>query len=123
MKIMIVEDDKNFGYVLKGELEAAGHTVQVAPDGVEALLKLIDEEYDFVLLDIKMPKLDGINCLRIMRKLRPALAAITYSGNAGSGEMAESVKAGAIRCLTKPFEIAKVKEEIQKYQARHGGAV
>ena len=68
-----------------------------------------------------MPRLDGINCLRIMKKLRPAVPAITYSGNAGSGEMAESVRAGAIRCLTKPFEIAQVKEEIRKYQARHGG--
>lgn len=121
MKIMIAEDDKNFGYVLKGELEEAGYEIELAPDGVEAVLKCIDEQYDFVLLDIKMPRLDGINCLRILRKLRPGIAAITYSGNAGSGEMAESVKAGAIRCLTKPFAIAQVKDEIRKYQTRHRG--
>ncbi len=122
MKIMIAEDDRNFGYVLKGELEAAGHEVELASDGVEAVLKCIDEKHDFVLLDIKMPKLDGINSLRIIKKLRPEVPAITYSGNAGSGEMAESVKAGAIRCLTKPFEIAHLRDEIQRYQARRGGA-
>ena len=73
MRVIIVEDDKNFGYVLKGELEAAGYEMDLALDGVEAVLKVIDEHYDFVLLDIKMPHLDGINCLRILKKLRPAL--------------------------------------------------
>jgi DNA-binding response OmpR family regulator len=122
MKIIIAEDDKNFGYVLKGELEAAGYEADLAADGVEAVLKVIDQPYDFALLDITMPRLDGINCLRIMKRMRPGLPAITYSGNAGSGEMGESVKAGAIRCLTKPFEIAQVTEEIGKYLARRRGA-
>jgi DNA-binding NtrC family response regulator len=54
-----------------------------------------------------------------MKKLNPEVPAITISGNAGSGEMLESVRAGAIRCLTKPFEIAQLKDEMQKYSARH----
>lgn len=120
MKIMIAEDDRNFGFVLKGELEEAGYDVELALDGVEAVIKFIDGKHDFVLLDIKMPRLDGINSLRIIKKLLPGVAAITYSGNAGSGEMAESVKAGAIRCLTKPFEISQLKDEIRNYQARRG---
>jgi DNA-binding response OmpR family regulator len=122
MRVLIAEDDKNFGFVLKGELEAAGHDVELANDGVDAVLRFIDGKHEFVLLDIKMPKLDGIHSLRIIKKLAPHVPAITYSGNAGSGEMAESVKAGAIRCLTKPFAIEQVQEEIRKYQARHGGA-
>ncbi len=122
MRILVVEDDKNFGYVLRGELADTGHEIDLAQDGVEAVLKFIDNAYDFVLLDIKMPKLDGINALRIMKKLKPAVSAITYSGNAGSGEMADSVRAGALRCLTKPFEIAQLREEISRHQQRHGGA-
>lgn len=122
MRILLVEDDKNFGYVLKGELADTGYEIDLAQDGVEGVIKFIDGNYDFVLLDIKMPKLDGINALRIIKKLNPRVPAITYSGNAGSGEMAESVKAGAIRCLTKPFEISQLKEELRKYQSRHSGA-
>jgi CheY-like chemotaxis protein len=122
MKILLVEDDKNFGYVLRGELADAGCEIDLAQDGVEAVMKFIEGKYDFVVLDIKMPKLDGINALRIIKKLNPRVPAITYSGNAGSGEMAESVKAGAIRCLTKPFEISQLKEEIKKHQLRHSGA-
>jgi two-component system response regulator AtoC len=120
MKILLAEDDKNFGTVLKGELEQDGNTVDIACDGVEAVMNFIDRpDYDFIILDIKMPRLDGINALRIMKKLNPEVPAITISGNAGSGEMLESVRAGAIRCLTKPFEIAQLKDEMQKYSARH----
>ncbi len=122
MRILIVEDDRNFGYVLKGELAASGYDIDLAQDGVEGVMKFIDDPFDFVLLDIKMPKLDGINALRIIKKLKPSVPAITYSGNAGSGEMADSVKAGALRCITKPFEIAQLREEISKHQQRHGGA-
>ncbi len=122
MRILLGEDDKNFGYVLKGELTATGYEIDLVQDGVEAVLKFIDDIYDFVLLDIKMPRLDGINALRIIKKLRPLVPAITYSGNAGSGEMADSVRAGALRCLTKPFEIGQLREEINRYRLRHGGA-
>lgn len=119
MKILVAEDEKNFGLVLKKELEDAGYTIDLVPDGVEAVMRFIGEKYDFVLLDIKMPKLDGINALRMIKKLNPDVPAMTYSGNAGSGEMAESVKAGAIRCLTKPFEVGQLKNEIGKYLSRH----
>ena len=119
MKILLAEDDKNLGIVLRGELEQDGNTVDIAYDGVEAVLNFIGKpDYDFIILDIKMPRLDGINALRIIKKLNPEVTAITISGNAGSGEMLESVRAGAIRCLTKPFEIAQIKDEMQKYAAR-----
>lgn len=121
MKILIVEDDKNFSIVLKQELTDAGYTVEHAVDGVDGVLRCIEEQFDFVLLDIKMPRLDGINALRIIKKLRPDLPAVTYSGNAGSGEMAESLRAGAIRCFIKPFSIVQLKEEIERYFARHTG--
>lgn len=120
MKILLAEDDKNFGIVLREELEQDGNTVDIAYDGVEAVMNFIGRpDYDFVILDIKMPRLDGINALRIIRKLDPTVPAITISGNAGTGEMLESVRAGAIRCLTKPFEIAHLKYEMQKFASRH----
>lgn len=122
MNILIAEDDKNFGYLLKSELKENGYDVELAGDGVEAVMKYIDGKYDFVVFDIKMPNLDGINALRIIKKLDPDVPAVTYSGNAGSGEIAEAVKAGAMRCLTKPFEINQLKDEIKKYFSRHNNA-
>jgi two-component system response regulator AtoC len=118
MRILVVEDDKNFGRVLTAAVREGGYDVDLAMDGVEGVLKSIDEKYDFILLDIRMPKLDGISALRIIKKIDPEVPAMTYSGNAGTGEMAESVKAGAIRCLTKPFEISQLLADIARYGAR-----
>jgi len=118
MRILVVEDDKNFGRVLTAELKESGYNVELAVDGVDGVLKFIDGRQDFVLLDIQMPRLDGINALRIMKKLFPEVHAITYSGNAGSGEMADAIRAGAIRCLTKPFEIAQLKAELKRFEGR-----
>ena len=121
MNILLADDERNFGIVLKTELEEEGYSVDLVRDGVEAVLSYIDRKYDFLLFDIKMPKLDGINALRIIRKLNPDVPAITFSGNAGTGEMAESVRAGAFRCFTKPFEVPLLKEDIRKYISRHKG--
>jgi len=114
MKILLADDEKNFGVVLQNELEDEGHIVDRVGDGVEAVLRFIDGYYDFLLFDIRMPRLDGINALRIIKKLDPEGPAITFSGNAGTDEMQESVKAGAIKCFIKPFDMARLKEDIKK---------
>lgn len=118
MRILLAEDDRSFGTVLRQELEANGFQVDLALDGVDAVLRFIESEYNMVILDIKMPKLDGIGALQIIKKLKRAVPAITISGNAGSGEMAESVKAGALRCMTKPFPIAQLTDEIRKHASK-----
>ncbi len=115
MHILLADDERNFGIVLKNELEEEGYIVDRVSDGVEAVLRFIDGYYDFVLFDIKMPGLDGINALRIIKKIDPEVPAITFSGNAGTEEMAESVKAGAIICFTKPFDVSQIKAEIRKH--------
>jgi two-component system response regulator AtoC len=119
-RILLAEDDRNFGRVLKSELEDDGYAVDLVVDGIEAVLSFIGSgnAYDFVLMDIKMPKLDGINALRIVKRLKRDVPAITISGHAGSGEMADSMKAGALRCMTKPFELSQLKDEIRKHITR-----
>ena len=119
--ILLAEDDKNLGYVLRGALEEEEFSVMLVPDGVEAVAAFLDKPYDLVLLDIMMPKLDGINALRLIKKIKPDVLALTFSGNAGSTEMLDSIKAGSHRCLAKPFQLAELKEEIKKYLAPHAG--
>lgn len=124
-RILLADDDRAFGSVLKSELNRDGFNVTLVADGVEAVMEALADHidggatYDFVLLDIKMPRLDGINALRIIKLLNSRMPAITFSGNAGSGEMAESVRAGAIRCLTKPFGIPQLKDDIKNHLSRN----
>jgi CheY-like chemotaxis protein len=114
-RILLAEDDKSFGLVLKNELEDDGYAVDLVCNGVEAVLTLIGnpEGYALTILDVKMPGLDGIDALRIIKKLTPDLPAIAVSGNAGSADLAAALNAGALHCLAKPFGMAAIKELIR----------
>lgn len=112
-RILLAEDERNLARILSHELEAAGYQVDIAEDGVEAVLKAIDIKYDIALLDIKMPHLDGINVTRILKKMTPKITILVFSGVAGSGEMAQSIRAGAIKCLIKPFSVTQLLSEIK----------
>lgn len=108
MNILLAEDDKNFGIIIKSELEEEGYVVDLVNDGVEAVLRFIDGHYDVFLFDIQMPRLGGISALRIIKKLNRDVASIAFSGNAGQDEIAEALDAGARQCFIKPFGIAEL---------------
>lgn len=115
MNILLAEDDKNLGTVMKKELEEESNVVDLVHNGVEAVLHFIERRYDLVLLDIVMPKLDGINALRIMKKLNPDVPAIAISGNAAQNEIEESLKIGVIQYFAKPFQIEELKDYIKNH--------
>jgi DNA-binding response OmpR family regulator len=115
MNILLAEDDVNFGRVLKAELEGDGRAVDLVPNGVEAVLSFLSKDYSMVLLDIKMPRLNGTDTLRILKKLNPNIPVIAFSGNAGSAEIKETIQCGALKCFSKPFPIAELKGDLKSY--------
>lgn len=78
MNILLADDDKNFGLILKSELEEEHHHVDLVSNGVEAVLSFLDNPYDFVLLDLRMPRLSGTDALRIIKNINPEVPAITF---------------------------------------------
>jgi DNA-binding response OmpR family regulator len=108
VNILLAEDDKNFGIIIKSELEEEGYVVDLVNDGMEAVLRFIDGHYNVFLFDIRMPGLGGIGALRIIRKLNRDVASIAFSGNAGQDEIAEALNAGARQCFVKPFGMAEL---------------
>jgi len=118
LNILLAEDDKNLGAIIKIELEEDNHTVDLVHDGIEAVLHCIDKSYQFILLDIVMPNLDGINALRIIKRLDPGVPIIAFSGNAGSNQVEESCNSGAIMCLIKPFSMIELKDYIKKHTVK-----
>jgi DNA-binding response OmpR family regulator len=100
--------------IVKNELEEDGYAVDLVNDGVVAVLKSLEKTYDLFLFDMKMPKLDGIHALRIIKKADRSLAAIAFSGNAGWDEIADVLDAGAIQYFAKPFKMEELKEVIRK---------
>jgi len=57
----LAEDDNNFGLILKKELEEDHYSVDLVPNGVEAVINFLKNPYDFVLLDLRMPRLNGLD--------------------------------------------------------------
>jgi DNA-binding response OmpR family regulator len=115
MDILLAEDDKNLGLVIKNELEQENYNIDLVHNGVEAVLNFIEKSYDFILLDIKMPVLDGISAIKIIKKLNPRVPVIILSGNAGALQVEESAMAGAIKCFAKPFAIGELMDCIKTH--------
>ena len=112
-KILIVDDEEDVVNFLADELQQANHKTGAAYDGVSAVLQVIDGDWDAVLMDIRMPRLDGIGALKIIKKLKPDLPVIMFTGQAGQGDMAESTQLGAYTCLLKPVAIEKLLNAIK----------
>ena len=123
MRILLADDDKNFASILKQELEEENFMVDVVANGVEAVMNFIGKAYDFLLMDLKMPGLSGVDALKIIKKLKPDTPCITFSGKAGPAERAEAVECGAMSCLQKPFAISQLKEEIRNHISQIEGVI
>jgi len=114
--ILLAEDDMNFGTILKRELEDESiFSVDHVFNGLEAVLNFNNRRYDFILLDLRMPRLTGTDALRIIKAMNAEVPVITFSGSAGAWEQAESIEVGAMKCLVKPFAVGELKEAIRSH--------
>jgi len=111
-QILVVDDEPDLRRYLADELSDDGYRVDTAGDGVDAVLRVIDGGIDLVLMDIRMPRLDGLNALRILRRLAPAVPVIMFTGQAGQGDMLETTRLGAKTCLLKPVNVERLKETV-----------
>ena len=122
-KLLVVDDEKNLRLVVQKELSRQGHTVETAEDGEEAWSKLESEDFDVLLCDINMPRLDGMDLLRRMRERSQNPPEVIMLTGQGTVETAiEAMKLGAYDYLTKPYRIAElaalVTAAADKYQLR-----
>ena len=107
-RILVVDDEKERAEMVAEQLVNSGYEAGVAFDGVEAVLSVLDHRWDIVLLDIRMPKLDGINALKIIRKAVPEVAVINFTGQSGQNDAVEAMKWGAAGCLSKPIRLEEL---------------
>lgn len=126
MRLLLVEDDAAIARGIKNALEAAGFIVETAADGEEAWARGGDEDYDAVVLDLGLPRLDGLTVLRRWRTERRAFPVIILSARANWIEKVEGIEAGADDYLAKPFEpgelVARVRALIRR-SAGHSEAI
>jgi PAS domain S-box-containing protein len=102
-RILIVDDEADIALILKLQLEDAGYETIRAKDGGEALEFLHREEFSLVLLDIKLPKLDGIQVLDHLGPALQEMAIVMMTAHGSEDVAVESMKKGALDYIAKPF--------------------
>jgi len=105
MRILLAEDHRDLHYALRESLERAGATVESAHDGREAVAKTMAAVFDVVLMDLRMPNMDGIQATRALRKQGCTLPVIALTADPATLRRAEALDAGCDACLSKPFTI------------------
>jgi len=103
MNILIVEDEPVLRAGLVDLLKGAGHRVDIAADGLTAAKRGLDPELDFILLDLMLPKLDGIEVCQRVRKARPGLPILMLTARGAEEDKVRGLKCGADDYVTKPF--------------------
>lgn len=103
-KVLIVEDDRTLLDVLKYNLTKEGHDVITASDGVEALDVARDKKPDLIVLDVMLPKLDGFEVCRILRR-EMTVPILMLTAKAGETDKVVGLELGADDYMTKPFSM------------------
>ncbi|MFH1138386.1 MAG: sigma-54 dependent transcriptional regulator [Pseudomonadota bacterium] len=112
--ILIVDDEPNMRTALFEALTRQGHAVDMAENGVEALEKFRKNTYDLVISDVRMPRLDGMELLKEVKKVSPQTPVVIVSGY-GTVECAvEAMREGAFDYILKPFSLDLIEETVDR---------
>jgi len=123
-RILIVEDDMSLAGFLSGELEAQGFAVEQIHDGEEALRTLeAVRRFDLLLLDLNLPRLDGITLIQRLRPEQPRLPVLVLTARSRVEDKVLALQSGADDCLTKPFSLIELLARVQALLRRNSGVV
>lgn len=112
IKILLVDDEKQFVDTLAERLAMRGFSARVAYDGPQAL-KAVEDPTDVIVLDLRMPGMDGFEVLRSVKKSNPQVQVIILTGHGGDAEEQTAYRMGAYNFLKKPMDIDELLSSIR----------
>jgi two-component system, OmpR family, response regulator MprA len=107
-RVLVVDDDRAVRESLRRSLEFNGHAVALAGDGAEALASISGSAPDVVVMDVMMPRLDGLEATRALRKAGNDVPILVLTARDAVGDRVEGLDAGADDYLTKPFALQEL---------------
>ena len=114
-KVLIVDDSKTSRRILRNILEECGHEVIAEADnGDDGYIKYREVKPEVVTMDITMPKMDGIECLKVIRHFDANAKVVMVTAAGQKEKMLEAVKNGASEFITKPFEKGDIEKAFKK---------
>ncbi|MFH1573123.1 MAG: response regulator [Acidobacteriota bacterium] len=114
IRLLLVDDEEEFLVSSARALGRRGFEVDVAPNGVTALEKLNQQVYEVVLLDVKMPDLDGVEVFRLIRHKFPALPVVLLTGHSSLEDAFQTSKDGVADYLSKPIDMDDLAERLNR---------
>ena len=126
-RILVVEDDLPLANFLRRSMEAQSYDVTVAYDGEAACEELSSSNYELLVLDLNLPKLDGFGLLKQVRPTKPELGVLVLTARSALEDRVQSLDCGADDCLLKPFSLselsARVRALLRRRPQAHGGVM
>lgn len=121
MRLLLVEDDTALGEGLRTGLREEGYTIDWLQDGASALHALTQETFDLVILDLGLPRLDGIHVLKRLRGTGSSLPVMILTARDGTDDRIAGLDAGADDYLIKPFDLNELKARLRALLRRSSG--
>lgn len=119
IRLLIVDDEKEYVKVLANRMVLRGIDVAKAYSGTEAIRTLRESEFDVAVLDLKMEDMDGLEVLKIFKKMDPDLMVIMLTGHGSAQAASDGISLGAFDYLTKPCEFSELLEKVRKAYQKH----
>jgi len=119
MRILVVEDDKAVASFVKRGLESEQYAVDVAADGEDAQTLIEAANFDLIILDLGLPKVDGLDVLKHIRNRRPSPPVLILSGRARVEDRVKGLDLGADDYLTKPFSFSELAARVRALLRRN----
>lgn len=118
IRLLFVDDEKDFVDVITKRLSKKGFDVTKVFSGPEALQAMRKGDFDIAVLDLKMAEMDGIEVLKILRKMAPELPVIILTGHGSEISAREGIKCGAMEYLSKPCDFDELVGKIRRVLKR-----
>jgi excisionase family DNA binding protein len=113
-RVLVVDDEESIRDLLAKTLTLADYDVDVSGDGGAALERMRINPYDLLIVDLKMPGMDGLTLIREARRYRADLPVIIITGASTESSAIEAINLGVTRYLVKPFRVPKVLDAVSK---------
>ncbi len=122
-RLLVVEDDIPLAHLLRQQLETKSYVVSVVHDGEAAEQIIQDGKFDLIILDLNLPKLDGVSLLRRVRPTQPRLPVLVLTARSRVQDRALSLDTGADDCMVKPFSFVELHARVRALLRRNTGPI
>ena len=122
LRILIVDDEEDLVATMAERLTLREIQAEAVTSGIDALRCMKEQEFDAIVLDVKMPGIDGLQLMAEIRRTHPTLPVIMLTGHGSAADAERGIRQGAFDYLMKPVDIDSLIEKIRTAVAQSGGA-